>query len=302
MEIGIVGLGKMGLGISKRLIKNGHSVFGYDSQWKNVDYNSTGISGSNSITDLVDQLTSEPQKVIWVMVPSGSATESTIKDLSTALNKGDIIIDGGNSYYKETIKRAIKLKEFGISLLDSGTSGGVWGEEEGYCLMIGGDKKAYDHCKPLFKSLAAGPSGSDYMGESGAGHFVKMIHNGIEYGMMQSMAEGFEILHAKNEFDLDLHKISSLWRHGSVVRSWLLDLMDSALSEDSELSDVAPYVEDSGEGRWTILESIDLDVPSHAITSSLYSRFYSRNEDSFGFKVLASLRNQFGGHNIKKAK
>ena len=302
MEIGIVGLGKMGLGISKRLIKNGHSVFGYDSQWKNVDYNSAGISGSNSTTDLVAKLTSEPQKVIWVMVPSGSATESTIKDLSTAMNKGDIIIDGGNSYYKETIKRALKLKEFGISLLDSGTSGGVWGEEEGYCLMIGGDKKIYNYCKPLFKSLAAGPLGSDYVGESGAGHFVKMIHNGIEYGMMQSMAEGFEILHAKNEFNLDLHKISSLWRHGSVVRSWLLDLMDSALSEDSELSGVAPYVEDSGEGRWTILESIDLDVPSHAITSSLYSRFYSRNEDSFGFKVLASLRNQFGGHNIKKAK
>ena len=301
MEIAIIGLGKMGLGISNRLIKRGHTVFGYDSDWENSDYSKNNINGSSNLDDLINKFSQKSKKIIWVMVPSGDPTKSTISKLKTLLSKEDIVIDGGNSFYKDSIKNSIELSEKSIYLLDSGTSGGVWGEKEGYCLMVGGNKNAYDHCDSIFKSLATDGKGYGYMGPSGSGHFVKMIHNGIEYGMMQSMAEGIEILHEKEEFNLDLAKITSLWQHGSVVRSWLLDLLNNALMEDSELSNVAPYVEDSGEGRWTIKEGIDLDVPTHAITSSLYSRFYSRRNDSFGFKILASLRNQFGGHSIKKA-
>jgi|TARA_Y100000817_G_C16833970_1_gene534839 6-phosphogluconate dehydrogenase len=301
MEIAIIGLGKMGLGISNRLIKRGHTVFGYDSDWGNSDYSKNNINGSSNLDDLINKFSQKSKKIIWVMVPSGDPTKSTISKLKTLLSKEDIVIDGGNSFYKDSIKNSIELSEKSIYLLDSGTSGGVWGEKEGYCLMVGGNKNAYDHCDSIFKSLATDGKGYGYMGPSGSGHFVKMIHNGIEYGMMQSMAEGIEILHEKEEFNLDLAKITSLWQHGSVVRSWLLDLLNNALMEDSELSNVAPYVEDSGEGRWTIKEGIDLDVPTHAITSSLYSRFYSRRNDSFGFKILASLRNQFGGHSIKKA-
>ena len=301
MEIAIIGLGKMGLGISNRLIKKGYTVFGYDSDWGNSDYSKNNINGSSNLDDLINKFSQKSKKIIWVMVPSGDPTKSTISKLKTLLSKEDIVIDGGNSFYKDSIKNSIKLSEENIYLLDSGTSGGVWGEKEGYCLMVGGNKNAYDHCDSIFKSLATDGKGYGYMVPSGSGHFVKMIHNGIEYGMMQSMAEGIEILHEKEEFNLDLAKITSLWQHGSVVRSWLLDLLNNALMEDSELSNVAPYVEDSGEGRWTIKEGIDLDVPTHAITSSLYSRFYSRRNDSFGFKILASLRNQFGGHSIKKA-
>jgi 6-phosphogluconate dehydrogenase len=302
MEIGIIGLGKMGLGITKRLISNNHKVFGFDTGWNEEMYSKEGLLYSNSIDDVISKLPASEPKILWIMVPSGIPTEKTINNLEQSLNKGDIIIDGGNSYYKESIKRSEKLMNKGINFLDSGTSGGVWGEEEGYCLMVGGNKDIYNYCEPIFHSLASNNEGAGYMGKSGSGHFVKMIHNGIEYGMMQSMAEGFEILHAKKDFNLDLRKISQLWRHGSVVRSWLLDLMNNSLEDDPELSGVAPYVEDSGEGRWTVKESIDLDVPAHAITSSLYSRFYSRNKDSFGFKVLATLRNQFGGHKIKKIK
>ena len=302
MEIGIIGLGKMGLGITKRLINNGHNVFGFDSGWNEKTYSKEGLIYSDSINDMLSKLGSSGPKIIWIMVPSGTATEMTINNLKESLNKGDIIIDGGNSYYKESIKRSERLINKGINFLDSGTSGGIWGEKEGYCLMVGGNKNIYSYCEPIFQSLASDSKGAGYMGKSGSGHFVKMIHNGIEYGMMQSMAEGFEILHEKKDFNLDLRKISELWRHGSVVRSWLLDLMNNSLDDDPELSGVAPYVEDSGEGRWTVKESIDLDVPAHAITASLYSRFYSRNKDSFGFKVLASLRNQFGGHKIKKVK
>ena len=301
MEIAIIGLGKMGLGISNRLIKRGHTVFGYESDWGSSDYSKNNINGSSNLDDLINKFSQKSKKIIWVMVPSGDPTKSTISKLKTLLSKEDIVIDGGNSFYKDSIKNSIELSEKSIYLLDSGTSGGVWGEKEGYCLMVGGNKNAYDHCDSIFKSLATDGKGYGYMGPSGSGHFVKMIHNGIEYGMMQSMAEGIEILHEKEEYNLDLAKITSLWQHGSVVRSWLLDLLNNALMEDSELSNVAPYVEDSGEGRWTIKEGIDLDVPTHAITSSLYSRFYSRRNDSFGFKILASLRNQFGGHSIKKA-
>ncbi|MEC8049013.1 MAG: decarboxylating 6-phosphogluconate dehydrogenase [Chloroflexota bacterium] len=300
MEIAIVGLGKMGLGINNRLSKKGIKVYGYDSGWNEDLYKKNKINGANNLKDLIGLFNSS-RKIIWVMVPSGKATDDTITELNTLLNEGDVIIDGGNSNYKESIKKYNLLKSNKISFLDSGTSGGVWGEEDGYCLMVGGDKDVYKICEPIFKALSAEGKGYGYMGKSGSGHFVKMIHNGIEYGMMQSMAEGIEILNQKKEYNLDLTQITELWKSGSVVRSWLLDLLNDALRENPNLDGIAPYVEDSGEGRWTIQEAIDLDVPAHSITSSLFSRFYSRNSDSFGFKVLSSLRNQFGGHNIKKS-
>ena len=300
IEIAIIGLGKMGLGISNRLSKKGIKVYGYDSGWNENLYKENNINGANNLNDLISLFESS-RKIIWVMVPSGKATDDTIANLNSILNDGDIVIDGGNSNYKESIKKYNLLKSNNISFLDSGTSGGVWGEEEGYCLMVGGDKEVYEICKPIFEALSADGKGYGYMGKSGSGHFVKMIHNGIEYGMMQSMAEGIEILNQKKEYSLDLNQITELWKSGSVVRSWLLDLLNDALKENPNLDGIAPYVEDSGEGRWTIQEAIDLDVPAHAITSSLYSRFYSRNSDSFSFKVLSSLRNQFGGHNMKKS-
>lgn len=300
IEIAVIGLGKMGLGISNRLSKKGIKVYGYDSGWNENLYKENNINGANNLNDLISLFESS-RKIIWVMVPSGKATDDTIDNLNSILNDGDIVIDGGNSNYKESIKKYNLLKSNNISFLDSGTSGGVWGEEEGYCLMVGGDKEVYEICKPIFEALSADGKGYGYMGKSGSGHFVKMIHNGIEYGMMQSMAEGIEILNQKKEYSLDLTQITELWKSGSVVRSWLLDLLNDALKENPNLDGIAPYVEDSGEGRWTIQEAIDLDVPAHAITSSLYSRFYSRNSDSFSFKVLSSLRNQFGGHNMKKS-
>ncbi len=300
IEIAVIGLGKMGLGISNRLSKKGIKVYGYDSGWNENLYKENNINGADNLNDLISLFESS-RKIIWVMVPSGKATDDTIANLNSILNDGDIVIDGGNSNYKESIKKYNLLKSNNISFLDSGTSGGVWGEEEGYCLMVGGDKEVYEICKPIFEALSADGKGYGYMGKSGSGHFVKMIHNGIEYGMMQSMAEGIEILNQKKEYSLDLTQITELWKSGSVVRSWLLDLLNDALKENPNLDGIAPYVEDSGEGRWTIQEAIDLDVPAHAITSSLYSRFYSRNSDSFSFKVLSSLRNQFGGHNMKKS-
>ena len=300
IEIAIVGLGKMGLGINNRLSKKGIKVYGYDSGWNENLYKKNNINGANNLKDLISLFNSS-RKIIWVMVPSGKATDDTITELNTLLNEGDVIIDGGNSNYKESVKKYNLLKSNKISFLDSGTSGGVWGEEDGYCLMVGGDKDVYEICEPIFKVLSAEGKGYGYMGKSGSGHFVKMIHNGIEYGMMQSMAEGIEILNQKKEYNLDLTQITELWKSGSVVRSWLLDLLNDALRENPNLEGIAPYVEDSGEGRWTIQEAIDLDVPAHSITSSLFSRFYSRNSDSFSFKVLSSLRNQFGGHNIKKS-
>ena len=300
IELAIVGLGKMGLGINNRLSKKGIKVYGYDSSWNEDLYKKNNINGANNLKDLISLFNSS-RKIIWVMVPSGKATDDTITELNTLLNEGDVIIDGGNSNYKESVKKYNLLKSNKISFLDSGTSGGVWGEEDGYCLMVGGDKDVYKICEPIFKALSAEGKGYGYMGKSGSGHFVKMIHNGIEYGMMQSMAEGVEILNQKKEYNLDLPQITQLWKSGSVVRSWLLDLLNDALTENPNLDGIAPYVEDSGEGRWTIQEAIDLDVPAHSITSSLFSRFYSRNSDSFSFKVLSSLRNQFGGHNIKKS-
>lgn len=300
MEIGVIGLGKMGGQIAEKLNAEDFKVYGFD-QDKNISNNEKfSFEVSNNLIDLTNKFKS--RKIIWVMVPSGDSTNETIAYLIDLLSDGDVIIDGGNSYYKDSIINSKKCEEKNIEFLDCGTSGGVWGLENGFCLTIGGKKEIYEQIKKLFNSLSTNESPNGlYVGSAGSGHFVKMIHNGIEYGMMQSMAEGIEILHEKKEFNLNLSQITSLWQHGSVVRSWLLDLLNNALLEDSELSNVAPYVEDSGEGRWTIKEGIDLDVPTHAITSSLYSRFYSRRNDSFGFKILASLRNQFGGHSIKKA-
>jgi 6-phosphogluconate dehydrogenase len=237
-----------------------------------------------------------------MMVPSGEPTESSVNNLAAQLSQGDVVIDGGNSNYKDSMRRASALSAKGISYLDVGTSGGIWGLKEGYCLMVGGSMEAFHHMKPIFQTLAPSPQqGYGYVGPSGAGHFVKMVHNGIEYGLMQSYAEGFELMQAKQEFNLDLKHISEIWRYGSVVRSWLLDLAAAALKEDPKLESIQAYVEDSGEGRWTVQESIELAVPAPVIVQSLQARFRSRQEQPFGAKLLAALRQQFGGHVVKKA-
>ena len=301
MELGIIGLGKMGLNICRRLIQGGHSVVVFDSDSEVLKIaQRENISTGNSLEDLVKKLTK--RRILWVMVPSGEITNSTILNLSGFLDRGDIIIDGGNSYYKDTQSMADKLSEKGIDFLDVGTSGGIWGLENGYSLMVGGDSVTYSKLVPLFETLA--PSkGFGHVGPSGAGHFVKMIHNGIEYGMMQAYAEGFDLLKSKEDFNLDIQSISEIWSHGSVVRSWILELISDLLREDSSLKDVAPFVQDSGEGRWTVQESLDAEVPIPVISSALYARFYSRNKDkSFSAKLLSALRNQFGGHKIFKSK
>jgi 6-phosphogluconate dehydrogenase len=236
------------------------------------------------------------------MAPAGEATERTLTALAGALSEGDIIIDGGNANYKDSIRRAAMLKEKGLDFLDAGTSGGIWGLTEGYSLMIGGDKAAFEKVEPIFQTLAPSPTtGYGHVGPAGAGHFTKMVHNGIEYGMMQAYAEGLELMHAKEELNLDLAQITEIWRYGSVVRSWLLDLTANALKEDPEMSTLEPYVDDSGEGRWTVEESIDLAVPTPVMTLALQMRFRSRQDDSFSAKLLAVMRNQFGGHAVKKA-
>ena len=301
MELGIIGLGKMGLNICRRLIQGGHSVVVFDSDSEVLKIaQKENISTGNSLEDLVKKLTKP--RILWMMVPSGEITHSTILNLSDHLDRGDIIIDGRNSYYKDTQSMADKLSEKGIDFLDVGTSGGIWGLENGYSLMVGGDSVTYSKLVPLFETLA--PSkGFGHVGPSGAGHFVKMIHNGIEYGMMQAYAEGFDLLKSKEDFNLDIQSISEIWSHGSVVRSWILELISDLLREDSSLKDVAPFVQDSGEGRWTVQESLDAEVPIPVISSALYARFYSRNKDkSFSAKLLSALRNQFGGHKIFKSK
>jgi 6-phosphogluconate dehydrogenase len=301
MKLGMVGLGKMGSAMARRLVEGGNIVVVHD---RNPEATAAaaakGASASESLRDLVAKL-DEP-RVVWIMVPAGGPTESLIEELSGLLGKGDVLVDGGNSYYKDTLRRASALKERGISLVDVGTSGGVWGLKEGYSMMVGGDAKAVDSLRPVLESLApASDRGWGHVGASGAGHFVKMIHNGIEYGMMQAYAEGFEILKRKEAFALDVHQIAEIWRFGSVVRSWLLDLTARALSEDQDLSGIRGYVADSGEGRWTVAEAIDLDVPAPVITSSLMMRFVSRQEESYAAKLLAAMRNQFGGHEVKRA-
>ncbi len=300
LELGMVGLGRMGGNMTQRLLNDGHTVVAFDPdvEARRAAVNA-GATGANSIEELVSVLT--PPRAVWIMVPAGEITDTTVNALSDALSEGDIIIDGGNSNYRDTIRRAITLLEDGITMLDAGTSGGVWGLTEGYSLMVGGDADAYSRLEPVFRTLAPGESiGYGHVGPSGAGHFVKMVHNGIEYGMMQAFAEGFELMNAKQDLGLDMAQIAHIWRYGSVIRSWLLDLTAAALDEDGELEGIQAYVEDSGEGRWTLEESIDLAVPTPVIAASLQARFRSRQESPFGAKLLAAMRNQFGGHSVRK--
>lgn len=298
MHIGFVGLGKMGGNMVERLLRNNHTITVFDLSPDNVHAAvSKGASGAENMQDLASKL--KERKIIWMMIPAGKPVDDTIEKIIPLLNKNDILIDGGNSFWKDSVRRAEYLVEKGINYIDCGTSGGIWGLQNGYCLMYGGKKEACDYAEPIFKSLAQ-ENGYLYCGPSGAGHFVKMIHNGIEYGVMQSLAEGFEIL-SKCQFQIDLAAVSKVWQHGSVVDSWLLKLASLALHDDPKLEKIIGYVDDSGEGRWTIQAAIDLNVPAHVITASLYNRFQSRQEDSFAMKLLAALRNQFGGHAVKSS-
>ena len=298
MQLAMIGLGRMGGNMVQRLLQGGHQVVVFDRSADAVKAHvALGAKASKDLADLSGQLSGP--RVVWVMVPAGAAVESTIEQLLPGLSKGDIIIDGGNSNFKDSIRRAAALKEKGIGFIDAGTSGGVWGLTVGYCLMIGASPEAFKVCEPIFKTLAP-PDGYAHVGPPGAGHYVKMIHNGIEYGMLQAYAEGYEILHASKDFKLDLHQISAVWNRGSVVRSWLNELAERAFANDTELTALKGYVEDSGEGRWTVQEAIDLDVPAPVITLSLLTRFRSRQSDSFGAKVIAALRNEFGGHAVKR--
>jgi 6-phosphogluconate dehydrogenase len=287
MQLGMIGLGRMGGNMTKRLEEHGHDVKTFDPQ---VD------STAKTLEELRDQL--EAPRSFWLMVPSGKITEETFRTLLGLAEKGDVIVDGGNSNFHDSQRRYAEAQERGINFVDAGVSGGVWGLQVGYCLMVGGDRNAVAQVEPVFRDLAP-KDGYAHVGASGAGHFTKMVHNGIEYGIMQAYAEGFEIIE-HSEFDVDLHELSGIWRYGSVVRSWLLELLHKAFEEHgNKLDDIAPYVEDSGEGRWTIHEAIAENVPAPVISAALFARFASRNEINFAAKVAAALRNQFGGHAIR---
>lgn len=300
MELAMIGLGKMGLNMATRLARGGHRVVGFARTAATVsEAIKMGAEGAHSLAEAVDKLQSP--RIVWLMVPAGQVTHDTIQELSGMLSPGDVVIDGGNSNYKESVRHASMLEPKGIEFVDCGTSGGIWGLKEGYSLMIGGKPEVVEKMRPIFETLApAADKGWGRVGPNGAGHFVKMVHNGIEYGMMQAFAEGFSILKAKEEFGLDLAQISHVWQHGSVVRSWLLDLAARALEDDPVLSGIKPWVADSGEGRWTVFESIDLDVPAPVLTLALQMRFASRDSENYSARMLAALRNQFGGHAIKK--
>ncbi len=299
MQLGMIGLGKMGANMTTRLLKAGHSVVVYDRSNEAIDRAAqNGAAGSASLEDMVNKLAAP--RAVWVMVPAGGPTEQTIMQLAELLSPGDTVLDGGNSNYHDTMRQAEALGQRGIHMIDVGTSGGVWGLTEGYSMMVGGEKAAVERLSPIFETLAPAPDkGWGHVGPVGSGHFVKMVHNGIEYGLMQAYAEGFELMGRKEEFHLDLAQIAEVWRYGSVVRSWLLDLTAAALAEDPTLDDVAAYVTDSGEGRWTVQEAIDLAVSIPVISLSLQNRFRSRTEEPFSDKLLAAMRNQFGGHAIK---
>jgi 6-phosphogluconate dehydrogenase len=287
MNLGMVGLGRMGANMAERLREHGHTVETYAR--------TNPERTANSLVELASKL---PQpRVVWLMIPAGDPTENAFRTLVGLLEDGDIIVDGGNSNFRDSQRRGEEAKKKGVAFLDAGVSGGIWGLKEGYCVMVGGDAAAYGQVTPFLEDLTE-PGGHAHVGPSGAGHFVKMVHNGVEYGMMQSLAEGFEIMQA-SEFPLNLHKVASLWQHGSVVRSWLLDLLVLALHEDPNLEKIRGYVEDSGEGRWTVLTAIEESVPAPATTLSLFARFASRQDESFAAKVNAALRNQFGGHAVK---
>ena len=296
MQLGMIGLGRMGANMTTRLIRGGHSVVAYDRDPAAVQRTAAdGATGAGSLQDLVSKLTAP--RAVWIMVPAGDPTDSTINDLLGILQQGDVIIDGGNSRWTDSKERYARCKERGVSFVDAGTSGGVWGLANGYCLMVGGDDDAVSRVEPIFLTLAP-EGGYAHVGPSGAGHFSKMVHNGIEYGMLAAYGEGFEILE-KSEYKYDLHELASIWRYGSVVRSWLLELLELALKEDPDLTKIKGWVADSGEGRWTVQAAIDEDVPAPVITMSLLSRFVSRQDESFSAKVIAALRNQFGGHAVK---
>jgi 6-phosphogluconate dehydrogenase len=301
MELGMVGLGRMGANMAERLLRGGHRVVGFDPNAQaRASLEAKGAASAGSLEELVAKL-SVP-RTLWLMVPAGAITDQTIEKLLPLLAPGDAIVDGGNSNYKDTQRRAAQAAARKIDYVDSGTSGGIWGLAEGYSLMIGGDKAAVERLTPIFQTLApAKDSGWGHVGPVGSGHYTKMIHNGIEYGLMQAYAEGFAILQHKTEFALDLHQVAEIWRNGSVVRSWLLDLTADALAKNPQMSGIAPHVDDSGEGRWTVAEAIDLNVPAPVITASLLERLRSRDDDSYADKLLAALRNEFGGHAIKKA-
>lgn len=296
----MIGLGRMGANMTVRLLHGGHKVVGYARHAETVDrIVEKGAVGAYSLDELVQKLTSP--RVIWLMIPAGDPVDKTIQALIPELEPGDVIIDGGNSNYKDTLRRSAMLKEKGIHFVDVGTSGGVWGVTEGYCMMVGGEKEVVELLRPIFETLAPAPDkGWGHVGPNGAGHLVKMVHNGIEYGLMEAYAEGFALLKRKEEFNLDLHQIAEVWRYGSVIRSWLLDLTARALAEDSELRNIEPFVADSGEGRWTVFEAIDQDVATPVITLSLLQRLRSRDKESFSDRLLAVMRQQFGGHPVKR--
>jgi len=297
MELGFIGLGKMGMNMVTRLRQDQHKVVVYDRTKELISKaEEQGCVGSSSVKDMVSKL--EAPRIVWIMVPSGAPTEETINTVADLLKSGDIIIDGGNSKFKDDLRRAPELKKKGIHYVDVGTSGGIWGLKLGYCMMVGGEEATVKQLEPIFNTLAP-KDGWAYMGGHGSGHYVKMIHNGIEYSMMQGYAEGFELM-SKSEYNLDLAKISDLWMHGSVIRSWLLELAVDVFTQDPKLKNLKGYVQDSGEGRWTLLDALDKDVPVPTLTASLFTRFRSRQEESFAEKMLAGLRNAFGGHGVKR--
>jgi 6-phosphogluconate dehydrogenase len=297
MQLGFVGLGRMGSNMVTRLLQGGHSVVAWDVNADAVRaVAAAGARGAGSLAELAGALA--PPRAVWVMVPAGEPTEKTVRELAGLLAAADTIVDGGNSYYKDDIRRAAELAPRGLSYVDAGTSGGIWGLQLGYCLMVGGPAPAVTRLEPVFRTLAPA-DGYLHVGQSGAGHYVKMIHNGIEYAMMQSYAEGFELMR-ESPYALDLPRVAALWNHGSVVRSWLLELAADALAEDPHLESVKAYVEDSGEGRWTVEDAVEKAVPAPAITAALYARFRSRRDNSFADRLLAALRHKFGGHAVRR--
>jgi 6-phosphogluconate dehydrogenase len=298
MEIGFIGLGKMGGNMSRRLSRAGHRVVGYTLDFEEalaIEGDEDNVVAVKTMVEQVEKL--DRPRTCWIMVPAGRATDAVIESLLELLDPGDVIIDGGNSNYQDTLRRAEKIEARGVRFLDVGVSGGIWGLMQGYSMMVGGDEQVVDRLRPIFDALAPAPEkGWGHVGPHGAGHFVKMVHNGMEYGLMQAYAEGFDIMKSKQEFDLDLHQVAEIWRYGTVIRSWLLDLIADALSRDQDLADIKGWVADSGEGRWTVFEAINQDVPAPVITLALMMRLVSRQEESYAAKLLAVLRNQFGGH------
>ena len=300
MELGMIGLGKMGANMTERMVRGGHRVVGYDLNPESVaQIVEIGAEGADSLEDVAGKLP-DPQ-IVWIMVPAGDPVDKTIEALLPLLRPGAVIVDGGNSYYRDTLRRAELCAGSGVQIVDRGTSGGIWGLDAGYSMMVGGDQQVVEYLSPIFKTLApAAEQGWGRVGPAGSGHFVKMVHNGIEYGLMQAYAEGLAIMEAKEEFRLDLHQIAEIWRYGSVVRSWLLDLTSEALKENPTMEGIAPFVPDSGEGRWTVFEAIDLNVAAPIITNSLFRRISSRDEEEYADRVLSAMRNKFGGHSIRR--